>query len=545
MPPTSSANLTAMASPPKESALAQSLFPSDGKPPYVHLRETTSTFSRPLGGNELGYALVRGPRGYSDSFTIVPLACSGGHIITDDEVVQACAALRLRHPLLASKVAYSTTKLPELVYTSPLSKAHALREAKAQIEFHAFHAQDASTEALRDKWLYANAEEALDLRNGTCSVYWGHDIDSRSGKYILGFMTPHFITDGRRRLNLVRCMLDLLATPGRAQHELAMHFAGKMPIVEIPPALEGLCPDMRNTDSAELAKAKAAFDELVKLRSKPVSGLIPDGVIAEGNLQPRFIRQTWSPEETKSILRACKAHGVTITHLANVASAFACVQRPGAVRFSGGSSDEDSYYFEFSQAFDVNAKVPRLTNNGETETAIRVVIYPIVMSVPRAAVAESAGQNAIWDAARQFKERNDAFVKSPYFWHFTGFCGAIAIENYMAQMAGKPFMPYMSSMGDLRSVLPIRYPVHSHHANGTVNGVNGSTRHNAEIRVLDQISAGKIDPQVANFLMYTFDERLNIQFKWNAGRTSDNLINGWFSRVVEIISQVAVDEGAM
>ncbi|KAH9934972.1 uncharacterized protein B0H18DRAFT_494514 [Fomitopsis serialis] len=534
-----------MTSAPKESTSAQSLFPSDGKPPYVHLRETTSTFSRPLGRNELGYALVRGPRGYADSFTIVPLACSGGHTITDDEVVQACAALRLRHPLLASKVAYSTTKPPELVYTSPLSNVHALREAKAQIEFHAFHAQDASTEALRDQWLYANPEEALDLRNGTCSLYWGRDIDSRSGKYILGFMTPHFITDGRRRLNLVRCMLDLLATPGRAQHELVMYFAGKMPIVEIPPALEGLCPDMRDTDPAELVKAKAAFDELVKLRSKPLSGLIPDGVIAEGNLQPRFIRQTWSPEETKSILRACKAHGVTITQLANVASAFACVQRPGAARFSGGPSDEDSHYFEFSQAFDVNTKVPRLTNNGETETAIRIVIYPVVMSVPRAAVAESASQDAIWDAARQFKERNDAFVKSPYFWHFTGFYGAIAVENYMAQMAGKPFMPYMSSMGDLKSVLPIRYPVHHHHANGIVNGVNGSTRHNAEIRVLDQISAGKIDPQVANFLMYTFDDRLNIQFKWNAGRTSDNLINSWFSRVVEIISQVAVDEGVI
>lgn len=246
----------------------RALLSTDGKPPYVHLRETALTFSRPLGSNEIGYVLVRGPRGYADSFTVAPLACSGGHTITDNEVVKACAALRLRHPLLASKVAYSTERPPEIVYHSPLTEDHALREARAQIEFHAFHDQDATTDALRERWLSATSEDALDLRDGACSLYWARDIDPRSGKYILGFMTPHFITDGKRRLNLVRCMLDLLVTPGRAQRELSAHFSGKMPIVELPPALEGLLPDMSSTALSEFGKAKAAFDELVKFRSK-------------------------------------------------------------------------------------------------------------------------------------------------------------------------------------------------------------------------------------------------------------------------------------
>lgn len=244
------------------------LFPADGKPPYAHLRESTTTYRRPMGLNEIGYALVRGPRGYVDSFSIIPLACSGGHTITDDEVVQACAALRLRHPLLASKVAYSTEKPPEIVYHSPMTEAHALREARAQIEFHAFHDHDAATEALRDRWMSATAEDALDLRNGTCSLYWGRDIDPHSGRYILGFMTPHFITDGKRRLNLVRCMLELLTTPGRATKELTAHFSGKTPIVGLPPSLEGLLPDQGAPDLSEIGKAKAAFDELIKFRSK-------------------------------------------------------------------------------------------------------------------------------------------------------------------------------------------------------------------------------------------------------------------------------------
>lgn len=215
------------------------------------------------------------------------------------------------------------------------------------------------------------------------------------------------------------------------------------------------------------------------------------------------------------------------------------MQRPGPAGTTGGSSDEDKYYFEFSSAFDVNAKVPRFTSLGEIETALRIVLYPIVIAVARADVAESVTCKTIWGAAQQFKEKNDAFVKSPYFWYFCGFYGEIVAENYMAQMAGKPFMPYMSSMGDLKSVLPVKYPVQHAKMNGATNGTATS---GSEVRILDQISAGKIDPSVANFLMYTFDERLNLQFKWNAGRTSDALIIGWFNRVVEIITQVATDE---
>ena len=197
------------------------------------------------------------------------------------------------------------------------------------------------------------------------------------------------------------------------------------------------------------------------------------------------------------------------------------------------------YYFEFSSAFDVNAKIPHPSSLGEVETAVRIIIYPIVIAVPHADTEESATHQTIWTAARQFREKDDAYVKSPYFWHFCGFYGAIAAENYVAQMAGKPFIPYMSSMGNLKSVLPTKYPIRHLQTSGTT--VDGSTS-GAEIQLLDQISGGKISPSVSGFLMYTFNEQLNLQFKWNAGRTSDALITGWFDRVVEIVSRVAVDE---
>ncbi|KAH9829910.1 uncharacterized protein C8Q71DRAFT_394269 [Rhodofomes roseus] len=518
-----------------------------GKPPYAYLREGSLTYSRPLGPTELGCLLPRGARGYTDTFTIASLACSGGHTITDDEVIHACAALRLRHPLLASTIAFHPAQPPEFVYASPLTKAHALREARAQIEFHTFADQDAAAEALRDQWLSLDPEGALDLRYGTCSLYWARDVDPRAGRYIFGLMMAHSVTDGRRKANIVRCMLELLATPGRAQRVLGAHFAGETPIVEIPPTLDSLLPDMSKADPAELAKAKAAFDEFVKLRRRPLFGFVPDGDAAENNIQPRFVRQTWSTEQTKLILKACKAQGVTITHFANAASVFASVQcasrgavPPGDSSGSGGSP-EDCYYFDLCQAMDTNAKLPRLSSNGETETALRCTTYPIVLAVPRAAFASSTS-DALWDAARQYRARHEAYVDSPYLWYFAPFYGAIAAENYMAQMAGGAFIPYVSSLGDMKSVLPARYPVQPSRA--AVNGTASKTQVvSAEIRVLDQIQTGKALPHSAAFLLYTFDDRLNLQFKWNAGHMSDGIMRSFFDRVVEIISQVVdVDE---
>ncbi|TFY61797.1 hypothetical protein EVJ58_g4284 [Rhodofomes roseus] len=481
-----------------------------GKPPYAYLREGSLTYSRPLGPTELGCLLPRGTRGYTDTFTIASLACSGGHTITDDEVIYACAALRLRHPLLASTIAFHPAQPPEFVYASPLTKAHALREARAQIEFHTFADQDAAAEALRDQWLTLDPEGALDLRYGTCSLYWARDVDPRAGRVHL---RPHdgALRHGRAAQGEHRPVhVGAARHPRPAQRELGAHFAGDTPIVEIPPTLDSLLPDMSKADPAELAKAKAAFDEFVKLRRKPLFGFVPDGDAAENNIQPRFVRQTWSTEQTKLILKACKAHGVTITHFANAASVFASVQcaSRGAVPPGGssgsGDSLEDCYYFDLCQAMDTNAKLPRLSSNGETETALRCTTYPIVLAVPRAAFASST-PDALWDAARQYRARHEA-------------------------------------LGDMKSVLPARYPVQPSRA--AVNGTASKTQvASAEIRVLDQIQTGKALPHIAAFLLYTFDDRLNLQFKWNAGHMSDGIMRSFFDRVVEIISQVVdVDE---
>lgn len=218
------------------------------------------------------------------------------------------------------------------------------------------------------------------------------------------------------------------------------------------------------------------------------------------------------------------------------------MQRTADGAISGHPSEDDPYYFEFSQALDINAKVPRLSNSGEVETAVRIITYPIVICVPRSTATEAKVKHAVWDVALQFQQRTDDFVKSPYFWHFIEFYLPMRAEVYLSHMAGKPFMPYMSSLGDVKSILPTRYPVRRAQAEG--DSANGSAD-SAEVVIEDAVpTIVRVDPQVTTSLLYTFHDKLQLQLRWNAGRTSDALMNDWFGRVVEIVSQASADVSA-
>lgn len=209
----------------------------------------------------------------ADPSTVVSLVCTKGHIVTDDEVILACAALRLRHPLFASSL--TLIGAPHFTVNSPMTQAHAVRAAKEQIEFHTFDDQDTAVLALRDAWLAFDPDHALDARERTCALWWGRDADPRSGRYILGLITTHFVTDNRRRLNLVRQFLELLASPGQAKAELDTHFSADTPPAPvIPIPTEQLLPKPGGNEQESL-HAKVAYDELVTRYANEVRRLVP------------------------------------------------------------------------------------------------------------------------------------------------------------------------------------------------------------------------------------------------------------------------------
>ena len=265
-----------------------------------------------------------------------------------------------------------------------------------------------------------------------------------------------------------------------------------------------------------------------------MSGLSLEGPASADGIVARCIRHVWNQEETSSILKACKAQGVTITALVNSASALASVR--GTPEPNNPPAD-DAYYFEFSQAIDLTSKVPRTSTNGEVETAIRILVYPIILPVPRATAHSADTSRAVFDVAREFKARNAEFVQ--YFWHFLDMYRPFLGQRYMSNLSGasKPLMPYMSSLGELKTLLPSRYPVtHPEHND---NGADGRTP--AEIIITDQTTAGRMDPQMVSFLLYTFDGKLHLQFKWNAGRLREASVCPWFKRTIDIISWVRTD----
>ena len=203
---------------------------------------------------------------------------------------------------------------------------------------------------------------------------------------------------------------------------------------------------------------------------------------------------------------------------------------------------DDAYYFEFSQAIDLNSKVPRTSANGEVETAIRILVYPIIIRVPRATALSDDASGAVFDTAREFKARNAQFVQSPYFWRFLDLYRPLLGQRYMSNLSNnsRPLMPYMSSLGELKTLLPSRYPVAHPELNGHgANEAGGQAP--AEIIITDQTTAGRMDPQMVSFLLYTFDGKLHLQFKWNAGRLSEASVDPWFKRTIDIISGVGTD----
>ena len=240
------------------------------------------------------------------------------------------------------------------------------------------------------------------------------------------------------------------------------------------------------------------------------------------------MRKIWSAEETARILRACKAHGVTITHLVNIAGALASVV-PGTKT----ANDAPSYCFDFVQAVDLAAKTASEAEV-EMETVVRIDLYPVILNVPRSAVTESANDPArVWEIARQFKERNDQFLKSPYFWHCLPMHTPRIIDSYKAKLAGKPALPFMSSLGDLKTLLPARYPIQPTTPSSAVAATG------AEICITDNWTSGRIDPLSFASHLFTFDDRLHLQCRYNVSRTSGTVVSHWFDHLVEIVTRVA------
>ena len=202
---------------------------------------------------------------------------------------------------------------------------------------------------------------------------------------------------------------------------------------------------------------------------QPRFGLNPDGPPTESIAVTRVVRHTWPEDETKAILRACKAHGVTVTQVCSAALILTAIRYGPKAASASPASDEDdaNLYFKVHLPIDLLSRAPDAPK-GAREAAVRVGHYPTFLSVPRAAAEQ--GEDGLYELARQVKDRHTAFVDSPWFWHFIRYylADSQAILDAALDAAAKPdaanappaaFLPLLSSLGDWSKKLPAEYDV--------------------------------------------------------------------------------------
>ncbi|CCM07130.1 uncharacterized protein FIBRA_09466 [Fibroporia radiculosa] len=499
---------------------------------FSSLTESVLTTSRPLGESELSYAVPRQSSGFNDSHTIVPLDIPAGHPIYDEEVILATAVIRLRHPLLASRVSF-TGAVPHFVCDTPITEASAVHNAKSTIAFSTFRDRNAEAAALQVQYVNPDPRHVFDIRSTVYAISWSKGVGIAEGQYILGMQTTHFVADARIRMNVVRHLLELLSSPGRAQAELAAFFALPLKPLQIPEPLEKLIPDI---DPAEYAKGKQAFDELMEGSSKPLHGITlqVDGAIGKAMFKPTLLHHAWSPSESAKILRACKARGVTVTHVCTAAMAIACIQDATTPEAQQNATDDD-LYFNASLAMDLSSRFQPTTNSTEYETATRIGMLTMFIHAPRSAASSADRLSALWLLAGQCKKISSAFTQSPYLWTFLKEAREVIVKGYYTRVAGQPYVPFITSMGDCTKVLPQRYPVESSNTTGH------STSHR-ELVVVDLLVGTKADLNTDVMRLWTYDGKLHLQFGYDSSRRNPDSVILYFQRVSETLTLIGLEE---
>ncbi|PCH36970.1 hypothetical protein WOLCODRAFT_83055 [Wolfiporia cocos MD-104 SS10] len=500
------------------------------------LVESIVTSSRPLGEAERGHILTRGIHGFSDCYVIVILDGPVERLIPNDHVVLACAALRIRHPLLSSHVSFAGLN-PEYVCAAPMSEQHALKETKDMIEFSSFQTRDQPVAALRKRWSEGtDPRDVLDIRQGTIRFAWMSGIGAAEGQYVFGLQIPHFATDGHRQILIVRQFLELLADIDRAHGELMGHFSGPRRPLRLPDNLEAILPDIQ-TSEAQMTEAQAAYDKLTQASTLPRAGRIPDGTGARDRTIPREVLRVWPREDTRRILSACKAHGVSITQVIAAAMALAIMEAHANLELPSSISLNEPQGFILNHAIDLTPRAQPSAKAAEPELALRIVTFPVFLAAPPSAYAVAHEMETLWSLAKQCRENTLAFVQSPNFWQFMYLARDTLAEDFFSRVAGEPSVPYLSSVGDLDSELPMHYQFIS----SSATAPQGSQEDHTQSLAISKLILGiKANPFVDTVSLWTFDRQLHINIFHSASRMTPALMDPYIRRIHDIISRLSV-----
>lgn len=297
---------------------------------------------RPLGNSELSYFLPSRASGVNDMYLHLGFIAPE-HVVRRARVRLVWAILRIRHPLLASKVLMQGYDDVRFVFTPPQSPEDALVNADYNLEY-----RSSTKDELIDSYLNGSRTLSSDRLSYLIVSQGGTSLPSppltpRSTSPFDERESPSYSHD------IMICAAHFLGD-GMALHQFANDFfgllGGEKTIAELEAQLKEELSSRWGAGSTRAALPNALEDSFTvrpnKLRNaaEKVDFQLSQQRLVGGH---SFRRQTKQPrhtivptvsydhEQTKSILKRCKTHGVSVSAAifaaCNIAWAKMCTEK--------------------------------------------------------------------------------------------------------------------------------------------------------------------------------------------------------------------------
>ncbi|KAG1757180.1 hypothetical protein EDB19DRAFT_1656229 [Suillus lakei] len=291
---------------------------------YCSSQTDTWKVERPLGNTELSYFLPSRASGVNDMYLHLGFVAPE-HVVRRARVSMVWAILRIRHPLLASKVVMHGYDDVRFVFTPPQSPADALVDADRNLEYRTAIKDDLIDSYLNgartlsnDRLSYLVVSQGTSLPSPPLTPRSTSPFDERespSYNHDLMICAAHFLGDGMALHQFANDLFGLLGgdktiteLETQLKEELSSRWdANSTRIAVLPNALE----DNFTVSPSKLRSAAEKVDfQLSQQR------LVGGHSFRRQTKKPRHTivpTVSYDPERTTRILKKCKSHGVSVS----------------------------------------------------------------------------------------------------------------------------------------------------------------------------------------------------------------------------------------
>jgi hypothetical protein len=380
-------------------------------------------YERPLGDSEQSYYFQSRAEGVNDMYLHLGFRASA-QLVQRTRVRAVWAILRVRHPLLASKVVMRDYDAVSFVYTSPRSSDEALMIADENLEYRS---------ATKDELInsYLNGPRTLsDERLSYLILSQSGTPDAGLPNHDILICATHFLGDGMALHQFANDFFSLLASSKTdSELETEVHDECRKQWSSsfnnaIPDSLESRLPEEGN----KLCRVVAEID-FKKSQEKLIGGhAFPRrSATKRHTVVPTA---SFDVQRTKAILKNCKAHGVSVSAalfaICNIAWARLTSDKPelpvmmySALNlrpYLNPTPTNDSYWFLAVGYFNIIFPnfVPKSLDIASTfwqraksakEQSTRAGKYPMIVSRSRLMARERGRRSRAWAREDDEKER--------------------------------------------------------------------------------------------------------------------------------------------